>query len=269
DKDGKYKLLGLPPGVYTLSVLAPRNTPYLATESKVDASAPGFNPVAHDIDVERQPAVTGRLTDAAAGKPAQGGVGYRPLATNANLQANPVLAEPRFFRNHTPATQTDAEGRFMLPVLRGRGVLLVAAESEYLPAKLAQADRDAGVADTADPELIDCRPFPAWPSEFHAYRLIDIREGGDAKADVALTPGVNRPLLVEFPDGKVRDATVLGLKPPARDHGAPYFPGQSTVAGLAGDEVRRLFVSTYDGQFAATAVVRGAETGPGRVKLKP
>src|SRR5262249_27589313 len=56
---------------------------------------------------------------------------------------------------------------------------------------------------------------------------------------------------------------------PARDHGAPYFPGQSTVAGLAGDEVRRLFVSTYDGQFAATAVVRGAETGPVRVKLKP
>jgi RNA polymerase sigma factor (sigma-70 family) len=268
-KDGKYQLTGLPAGVHTLHVHAPPHTPYVVTESKVDASAPGLEPVTHDIEVERQPAVTGRVTDAATGKPVKGWVEYRPLAKNPNLKGNPLLAEPHFWSHHEPTAAADGDGRFMLPVLRGPGVLLVRAESEYLPAQLAKADRVSGIADPADAELIDCRPYPAWPAEFHAYRLIDVPQGKDVEVAIALTPGSTRPLVVEFPDGKVHDTTVLGLKPVPRDHGDLYYPGNTTIAGLADGEARRLFVCTHDGQFAASAVVRGRETGPVTVKLKP
>jgi RNA polymerase sigma factor (sigma-70 family) len=269
DKDGKYRLTGLPPGVYTLTVRAPANTPYIDTESKVDASTPGIAAVTHDIEVERQPAVTGRLTDAATGKPVKGWVEYRPLARNPNLKANPLLANFQLFAHHPPSAATDGEGRFTLPVLRGPGVLLVSAEGDYLPARLEKADRVAGVADTADPELIDCRPLPVWPETCQAYRLLDVDGPKDAVVAIALRPALARPLVIEFPDGKPRGTTVFGLKPIARDSREQYFPGRTRVVGLADGETRRLFVTTHDGQLAAAAIVSTRETGPVTVKLQP
>jgi RNA polymerase sigma factor (sigma-70 family) len=266
DKNGRYELTGLPPGIYTLKVGPPKNSPYLTTEVRVTAGQPGYKPVAFDIQLERQPAVAGRVIDRATGKPVvKAWVEYRPLADNPNLKGHPVLATPQM-GNHPPSATTDRDGGFTLPVLRGRGVLLVQAGDQYLPARLKKADR---IADKTDPELIDCRPFPAWPGEFHAYQAIDVPEGKDANVEIALTPGVTRPLTIEFPDGKVRDTGVLGLKPSARDHGDQCYTGKSAVVGLADGEVRRLFLSASGGEFAVSTVIRGSETGPIRVKLKP
>jgi protocatechuate 3,4-dioxygenase beta subunit len=268
DKDGRYRLTGLPPGVHTLKVEPPRNTPYLATEVRAAADQPGVEPVTFDIALERQPAVSGRVTDRATRKPVRAWVEYRPLAGNPNLKTNPVLAEPKW-GSHPPAAATDADGRFTLPVLRGPGVLLIESENDYLPARLQKADRMAGVADKTDPELIDCRPLLAWPGDFHAYRLIHVQESQDAEVAVELTPGKARPLGVEFPDGKAHDTTVLGLKPGTRESGGVYFPGLSAVTGLVDGESRRLLFSTNDGQFAAAAVVSARESGPATVTLKP
>jgi RNA polymerase sigma factor (sigma-70 family) len=267
DKDGRYRLTGLPPGVHTLKVEPPRNTPYLATEVRAAADQPGVEPVRFDIALDRQPAVTGRVTDRATGKPVQAWVEYRPLARNPNLKTSPVLAEPKW-GNHPPAAATDADGRFTLPVLRGPGVLLIDSENDYLPARLEKEDRVAGVADKTDPELIDCRPLLAWPGDSHAYRLIDVQEGKDAEVAVELTPGKARPLVLEYPDGKTHDTTVLGLKPGMRESGDLYFPGMTAVAGLVDGESRRLLLSTSDGRFAAAAGVSARESGPATVTMK-
>jgi RNA polymerase sigma factor (sigma-70 family) len=267
DKDGRYRLTGLPRGTHTLRVEPPAGMPYLATEVRVSADEPGITPVTFDIELPRHPTVRGRVTDRATGKPVAARVEYRPLARNPSLKASPLLAQPRW-GSHPPSAGTDRDGRFTLPALPGPGALLVRAEGDYLPARLGKADRAPGVADKEDPELIDCRPLLAWPGDFHAYRLIDAR-GEEVRIDVTLTPGLTRPLVVESPDGKERDTTVLGLKPVASDHGGTYYPGKSAVAGLADGEVRRLFVATYDGQFAAAAAVSGKERGPVKVKLKP
>jgi RNA polymerase sigma factor (sigma-70 family) len=269
DGDGKYQLLGLPPGVHRVTVRPPANTPYIDTESQVDASTPGIAAVTHDIEVERRPAVTGRLTDAATGEPVKGWVEYRPLAKNPNLKANPLLAKFQAYGSHPPAAATDGAGRFTLPVLRGPGVLLVQAGGEYQSARLDKADRVAGVADPDDPELLDSRPLPVWPGSLNAYRLIDVDGDKDLVAEFALTPAVARPLVLEFPDGKPRGTTVLGLKPGPRDSREQYFPGRARIVGLVDGETRRLFVSTHDGQLAAAAVVTTAERGPVTVKLQP
>jgi RNA polymerase sigma factor (sigma-70 family) len=268
DKEGRYKLTGLPPAIHVLKVFPAPNMPFLATEIRVQADQPGIEPVAFDIHLERQAAVTGRVIAGKTGKPVQGHVEYRPLANNPNLGSHPLLAEGRW--NYRPSPHsTDAQGHFLLPVLRGPGVLLVTAENVYLPAKLEQADRVRGVADKADPELIDCRPFPAWPPEFHAYRLLDIPEGKDVEVEIALTPGLERSLVLQYPDGKPHDTTLLGLKPVAIDHGDQYSPGKCQIVGLAPSEARRLFASTHDQQFAGLFVVKGNETGPVTVKLRP
>jgi RNA polymerase sigma factor (sigma-70 family) len=265
-KDGCYKLTGLPAGIHTLRVQPPANSPYLMTEARVTADQPGIEPVTFDIQLERRQVVAGRVIDRATGAPVEAWIEYRPLAKNPNLKADSVLAQPAWGR-HPPSTGSGRDGRFMLPVLRGPGVLLVSTEGNYLPARLQKADQDTWITDKEDPELIDCRPLLAWPGDFHAYRPIDVLERGDVKVEIALTPAKSRPLAIELPDGKPRDTTVLGLQPISRDHGAPYFPGKSVIGGLTDGESRRLFVSTYDSEFAAAAV-NGNETGPVKVKLK-
>src|SRR5262249_43842540 len=148
----------------------------------------------------------------------------------------PELAEPRWPINHPPSVATDGDGRFTLTVLRGHGVLLIRADDRYLPAGLEKADQIADVTDTNDPELIDCRPLLAWPGDCHAYRLIDVAQGKEASVEIRLVPGIARPLVVEFPDGKSRDTAVLGLKPIASDHGDAYHPGKSVVLSLSDKE---------------------------------
>jgi hypothetical protein len=269
DNDGRYKLFGLPGGVHTLHIGPTENASYLATEVRVAANQPGLAPVTCDISLPRRPTIHGRVIDGATGKPAMAWVEYRPLACNPNLKAVPELAQPGSQWIHPPTTATDGDGRFTLPALCGRGVLLVRADDRYLPAQLAKADRIAEVADTSDPELIDCRPLLAWPGDFHAYRLIDVTQEKEMRVEVRLVPGLARPLVAEFPEGKPRDTRVLGLKPPANDYGESYHPGKCDILGLAESEVRRLFLTTYDGQFAARVTVHANEKGPVTLKLKP
>ena len=269
DQEGRYKLTGLPRGVHMLRVDPAANSPYLATEVSVNADQPGIEPVTFDIRLERRPAASGRVTDQATGKPVRAWVEYRPLAKNPNLKANPALATPRLWREYQPRTSTDKDGRFMLPALEGPGVLLIRSETDCSPARLAEADRMNGVADATDPELIDCRPLPARPGEWHAYRLIDVQKGRDIHVEIALASGITRPLILEFPDGKTHEATVLGLRPAAQDHGTAYYPDQPAAVTLDEGESRRLFVSSYDGRFAVLSLVSAKVTGPIRVKLKP
>jgi RNA polymerase sigma factor (sigma-70 family) len=269
NQEGRYRLTGLPPAVHTLRVTPVANIPYLATEVRVQADQPGIEPVSFDISLERRPAVIGRVTDQATGKPVKAWVEYRPLARNPHLKENAVLASPGLFRPYQPTVATDAEGQFLLPVLEGPGVLLVRAETDYLPAKLAPADQRAGIADASDPELIDCRPSPAWPEESHAYRLIDVAKGSDASVEIMLAPGVRRPLILEFPDGKPHGTTVLGLRAPVQDHGSQYYPENKPLVILQEGETRRLYVCTHDGAFAVSTLVRAQERGPIKVRLKP
>jgi RNA polymerase sigma factor (sigma-70 family) len=267
DKQGRFLLPGLASGTHPLQVEPRSGSPYLPAEVTVNANQPGIAPVTVNIDLERQSAISGQVLDH-AGKPVRGQVEYRPLARNPDLKRHPFLATPNF-RNHPPSTTTDAAGNFTLPVLRGPGVLLVRADADYLPARLAKSDRAIGVVHPGDKEIIDSRPRPAWPGEFHAYRLIEGRAGQTATVEIRLAAGRSRRLVIEYPDGKPRDTSVLGLKPGLADHGTRYEPGTNVIAGLADGEARRVFASTSDGKFAAATVVDGKGPGPVTLKLKP
>ena len=268
DPDGKFKLTGLPRGGHSLRFQPPPNTPYLEAEFRVDADQPGTEPVTKDIEIERQTSATGRITDA-AGRPIRGRVEYRPLASNPHLKDNPLLARPRG-QLDAPTAQLDADGRFTLAVLPGLGVLLLRDDGPFLPAELTKEERRAGVVDANDPELIDCRPRPAWPAEFHACKLIDVAEKKEVEVAIALHPGKQRPLILEFPDGKSRDVTVLGLAPVAVDKAKTIYAGGSgVVVALADGEKRQLFVVAQDGTMAAVATIEAAETGPVTLRLQP
>jgi protocatechuate 3,4-dioxygenase beta subunit len=267
DEAGKYTLGGLPRGNYTIHVAPPAGTPYLETEFKVEADEPGTKPVTADLELERRPALTGRVTDP-AGKPVAGWVEYRPLSKNAALKSAPLLAEPRF-RQHPPSARLDADGRFFLPALPGPGVLLVRAEGDFHTPRLEKAHRLTGVTVPGDPELIDSRPYPVFPAEFNAYRLLDVPADKDLEVAVGLKADRSRPLAIESPDGKPRDVVAVGLHP-YRPHGEGVFAGtKAVVRGLEEGKTRTVFVMTGDAKLAAAVAVDVSESGPVAVKLRP
>jgi RNA polymerase sigma factor (sigma-70 family) len=266
DAAGRYELTGLPGGKYAIRVGPPAGTPYLETEFRVEADRPGVEPVTADFALERQATVSGRVTDGATGRPVMGYVEYRPLSKNPALASAPLLAEPRPFRN-APTARIEKGGRFRLAVLPGPGVLLVRAEGDYQPQRLGATDRAVALA--ADPELIDCRPRPAWPIEWQAYRIFDATAGSDTELSIALAPDRSRPVEVEFHDGKPRDLGALGLHPVGADRGESIYPATAkAVRGLAEGEARRLFLGTQDGKLAAMTLVDGSQASPVTVKLQ-
>ena len=268
DKDGKYRLTGLSAAIHSLRVDPAPGMPYLAAEHTAGADRPGIEPVTFDIQLKRQPVVSGRVVDKATGQPVSAWIEYRPMKDNPGLAANPLLAKPGF-RYQAPTVKTDKAGQFYMTALPGRGVLLIHADSAYLPAELAMEDRKESVIHSDDPEVIDCRPTPAWPRNFHAYKFIDVSDGQEIQTEFVLTPGRSRSLDIEFSEGNVRETNLLGLNPDLRDSRHLYYPGQTKVIGLAATENRRLYASTHDGKLASMVMVSGKEIGPVKVGLKP
>jgi protocatechuate 3,4-dioxygenase beta subunit len=270
DKDGRYKLEGLPWAVHELTVDPPANTPYLRTTARAAADRPGTEPVTCDIELQRRRLVSGRVTDRGSGKPVAGWVEYRPLADNPNLKAAPFLAEPTWPPRGVLAS-LDKDGRFAIPTLPGRGVLVLRAEGSFRPAAVAEADRKAGanVLDAKDPELLDTRPLPLWPALFHAYRVIDVPAGEDPTCDLTVDPGRSLPLTALAPDGKAREVRALGLDPAPFDNGGDLPGGRGVVRALAEGERRRVYLQTTDDKFACVVVLGGGETEAVTAKLQP
>ncbi|CAN5383812.1 hypothetical protein BH10PLA2_BH10PLA2_02330 [soil metagenome] len=265
DRDGNYLLTGLSAGIHELRAKPASGMPYLETEVIATADRPGIEPFTFNIQLKRQLAVSGRVIDKETGKPLSARIQYRPMAFNKELSANSLLAKPGF-RYQPPTVDTDKNGRFFMTVLPGPGVLLVGADSNYLPAEFTKADRRPGIIHPDDPELINCRPTAAWPPNSNAYQFVDVVDGQESLMEFALAPGRSRSVRIEFPDGQRQDTNLDGLKPGGSRE--VYYPAKSKVVGLAPKEVRRLYVSTQDGRFANMELVNAQETGDVHVKLK-
>jgi protocatechuate 3,4-dioxygenase beta subunit len=267
DADGKYRLEGLPWAVHELTVEPPKDAPYLRTTARAVADKPGTEPATCDIDLLRQRLVTGHVTNRATGKPVTGWIEYRPLADNPNLKFAPHLAEPRWPPQQV-MVQIDKEGRFSIPTLPGRGVLVVKAEGTFLPAQLAEGDHKPGLLDAKDAELLDTRPHPFWVSQFHAYRVVDV-PAEDMTCDLTVDPGRSLSLTVLAPDGKPCAARALGIDPQPFDQTRDVPDGRGTIRAFAEGERRRLFLQSTDDKFAGVIVLTGKETDAVKVQLQP
>jgi RNA polymerase sigma factor (sigma-70 family) len=266
DKVGRFRLDGLPRGNHTLTIEPP--PPYLRTQYEARADQPGTEAFHCSIELQPNCLVKGRVVDRASGKPVKGWVEYRPFADNPELKRNPLLAQDRW----PPVTinaQLDADGRFTLPALPGRGLLFARIQGTYRRATIAEADRRAGIIDKTDHELFDTRPRATWPQEYHAYRLIDATSEKTTTCDFTVDPGRSLPLVVKDPHGKSLTVRVLGLTPEPDDFSQELTAGRGTIAALAPGERRKLYVRATDRPLAGHLTLRGDETGTISLRLQP
>jgi hypothetical protein len=122
---GRYRLDGMPPGGDNMIlVLAAGKEPYLPRTAEVDTSQ-GQGPVTLNLKVRRGLWATGRVTDAATGRPVAADVDYYCLSSNPEL-----ARAPGFEATGQNMYPTDTDGNFKLPILPGHGVLAVRARGQ-------------------------------------------------------------------------------------------------------------------------------------------
>src|SRR5262249_15850504 len=127
DAQDRYRLIGLPKADgHVLSVYPPLDQPYFITDFLKVPAGPGLGPVHYDIALHRGIWITGRVTDAITSRPVQAAIHYYPYLANTHAQGFPNFRANSMSANWTGNRyHTDAEGRFRVVGLPGRGIVAV------------------------------------------------------------------------------------------------------------------------------------------------
>jgi beta-lactamase regulating signal transducer with metallopeptidase domain/protocatechuate 3,4-dioxygenase beta subunit len=277
DSQGRYRLVGLPKGNgHVLHVDPPLDRPYFPT-SLTASTAPGLEPVRFDITLRRGLWITGRLTDGKTGRPAQAAIHYYPFFSNALARAYPNF-QPNSISFHWTGNRyrTDAEGRFRVVALPGRGI--VAAKS---------FDRSYRLGIGAD--TIPERPsrqanrreaLPTYnqihPGDFNAMAGVDPPNGiEEFRQDLALQPTPSLTVHLVDPEGKpLTYVTAWGRFPHDRDFGDNNLHDRSRteVSGLDPAQPRTVVFLHRDRKLGAVLVIKPGEVTDGAertVTLRP
>src|SRR5262249_37952461 len=158
DKDGRYRLVGMPKGVGNVIVAVPAaGQPYLRSEHEV-ADPLGLEPVTVDFALKRGVLVKGRVTDKATGRPVLANVTY------VVFRDNPRHAEaPGFATDHY--LQTAEDGSFQLVAFPGRGLLAARGWNDHYRMGVGTD----GIKGKYDERLFDTLPHLQETDTFHTY----------------------------------------------------------------------------------------------------
>jgi RNA polymerase sigma factor (sigma-70 family) len=261
DKEGKYRIVGLPKGPGHQIAARSAELPYLPAFEPVP-DTPGLEPVTVDFALQRGIWVTGRITDKATGKPLASGIEYFGLA------GNPHLKDTRLDDTNWHATRDD--GTFRTAVLPGPGILTVRSTYDRYRMGIG-ADRIKGRRADGGPEMLLTRPYLLLPINYHVLVPIDPAPGAESiTCDVVLDPGRTLKGVVIGPDGRpLAGARVSGDKPMSYWPNAALKGAEFSISTLGDDEARLVQVRHEGKRLAGWQVVRGSDKGPVRIALEP
>ena len=272
DARGRYRLLGLPGrDGHRLNVYPPLDRPYFVTEVVTGAAGPGVGPLSLDVALKPGVWVAGRVTDARTGAPVQAAVQFYPYLDNPHARGFPNFDPNRLSFDWTGARhRTDAEGRFRVLAVPGRGVLA---------AKSFDRSYRSGVGADALPEkpskqAMRSEALPTYnqihPGEFQAVAAVDVPDGGpgEFRRDLKLEPSPSLTVRVVDPEGQpVADATARGRFPERVgpvDHPADLKVGAgglTTIIGLV-PGVPRVVVFEHEARALGALLVVNGEDAP-------
>jgi RNA polymerase sigma factor (sigma-70 family) len=263
DKDGRYRLVGLPKGPGNKLIAAggygywaPANDlPYLAAIREV-GDTPGLEPITIDVALKRGVWVKGRILDKATGKPVVGGFDYfcfedHPLADELPLPQG------------SPGGWTQKDGSFRTVALPGRGLIAVRAyKDDYRMGVGADQIKGPRVG-----QIWQTYPTQLYPGNYHTIVEVAPKPRDEAiTCDVVVDPGRTLKGTILGPDGRpLAGAQVSGLRPMRC-----YLKGaEFTLRGVSPDKSELLQVIHEEKKLAGWLEVRGDEKDPVRIRLQP
>jgi RNA polymerase sigma factor (sigma-70 family) len=263
DKDGRYRLVGMPKGHGNMIKAAPApGQPYLQAEHEVQ-DGPGLEPVTVDFALKRGVVVKGRVLDRITGRPVVARVLYVVFEDNPHHKDAPHFTNENYL-------DTPADGSFEVVAFPGRGLLAARGWSDHYRIGVG-ADRIAG----KDPQgLFLTAPFLLETNTMNRYREIDPAEGTESMTcDLLLDPSRMPGGTVLGPDGKpLAGAQALGLTAygTARNWTRQPLPtADFTVYGLDDGAGRDVLFVHPEKHLASLLRVGGADRGPLSAKLGP
>jgi hypothetical protein len=267
DKDGRYRLVGMPKGAGNAIAAAPApGQPYHRAVREVGDS-PGFDPVTVDFQLKRGVLVRGHVRDKATGKPVSANVIYVVFTDNAHRREAPSYAADHYL-------QTDEDGSFQLVAFPGRGLLAARGWSDHYRMGVG-TEKIQGKQDYGNKlMLFNTEPHLLETNTYHSYVEINPAERAELlTCDVILDPGPMPHGTLLGPDGKpligVRAMGLTAYNSWRNWTRAPLRSAEFTVYGLdANDEREVVFI--HEGKHLAGALrARSDNKGPLTVKLEP
>jgi RNA polymerase sigma factor (sigma-70 family) len=265
DKEGHYRLVGLPKGEGNAIIAeaysrTPRasDLPYLLKILQV-GDTPGLEASTVDISLKRGIWVKGGVIDKGTGRSVVAGFDYLTFADNPFAEDLPLLG-------WCPQDFTRKDGSFRTVALPGRGLIGVRGSADIYRMAVG-VDQ---FKDKLENGILDTRPHQTIPGNYHTLVEVSPKEGDESiTCDVFLDPGRTLKGTVFGPDGKpLAGARASGLAPMAYWRHEPLKTAEFTMWGLAANETRMLRMIHEAKKLAGWLEVRGDEKGPVRIRLE-
>jgi RNA polymerase sigma factor (sigma-70 family) len=272
DKEGRYRLVGLPKGEGIKIVATTSDFPwppendltkqpaYLSAIKNV-GNPLGIGPVTVDFALKRGTWIKGHITDKSTGKAVQAHIEYFCFRENPNAKEVPF--DLRIYLTRW----TSEDGSFLIPALPGCGLIAVrASQDHYIMGVGAERIKERNPESQRD--IFSTVPYSCYAGNFHALVEINPKPGEEAIAcNVTLERGRSLKGTVSGSDGNpLAGASVSGLKDMGywMDAGAEF-----TVESLQSNKPRVLQFVHKGKKLAGVLVLRGDEEGPISVRLQP
>jgi beta-lactamase regulating signal transducer with metallopeptidase domain len=250
DARGHYRLEGLGTSVTNYFQIMVPALPYPPVENLSLAASPSLKPIQHDIKLRHGVWAVGRAFDRTDGKAVSGMVYYTPFRANGFARNyERYRNQPTDFLANYPFGYVDAEGRFKIPVIPGRGVVcLKCTQGDYRPnlgrrdiKELAGSDKMSNPMRGATYERLLSEPF-------HAVREINVPvDARETHVDLPVDPG--QSVVLNFTDeagSPLSGLDTYGLRLDWRsimDRNRAYVEGSSaTLSASSPDETRTIWI---------------------------
>lgn len=275
DREGKYKLLGVPKmKEYMLFARPPADSAWLPAAAP-GKDAAGLRPLQVDFTVARGIIVRGRILDRATGKGVRASIIFVPLPGN-KFFGKPGYDYFDAFRNDRTMTDVHEVGRYQLAVMPGPGVLMVQARgavNPYKPAEFDARDRERVQFLQSDNEDRYFRTALEDQSESldlqNAVKVLDFApDAGTAQCDLFLERGATRTIQIQDADGKPLKGTNVAGVTATWPAVMPIKDATCTIFALDPKRPRRLLFLHAQRNFAGALTLRGDEKEPVVVRLE-
>jgi hypothetical protein len=271
DERGRYRLAGLQRETKEGSQVAIQvmsdASPYVPAIFSIPRGVAGPE-YTQDVELHGGVWITGKVTDAATGKPVPAEIDYSPFKSNKAAEGIAILDAGWAQSSQFAYTQPD--GSYKLVGLPGRGVVGVRAfDSGYRWGAGFDQIKERNKRGQLDVKLVFLQA-----DNYHAAQEVNVpNEAGGAKGvDFQLDAGKRIHVVCVDADGKAIAVAVQvrGLWGGMTDRGrmSEEKTGEFDVIGLTAGEKRVIYVTTVDHKLGRATVVKAEDAPDGRLTLK-
>jgi hypothetical protein len=262
DKDGRYRLVGLPKRKDNVIVVEPpEGAAYLSRRHDLEDTH-GLDPVTVDFELRRGVLVKGRVTDKKTGAGVEARIAY--FVFHDNPSRDELLRESLSFSHQN----TEADGSFQMVVPSGHGLIGAWIGNGYY--RVGVGAEKIKRLKLGDKMFLPTDPY-CDPTGHH--RLLEIDPGKDIQTltcPLEVDPGRTLDGTIVEPGGKpLAGARICGLRSYSYWDHEPLRTAEFTVHALTPDQPRNLLVMHESKHLAGSLVVRGDEKGTVTIKLQP